>query len=350
MDPPTGQTVSLTPCLKSNGMKTVFFLMMLLPLSGFTHPGVGIVKDSKGNIFYTDLKDIWKISGGVKQVVVFDVHSHELYIDKYDNLFGEGGDYNPESEKFYHYLWVYRRDGQLDTVIGRKEAYVHQDFSLARDRQGNEYYTKRFLAEPDTSHIYRKSPDGHEIIYARGNFNGVKWLHPQDDGSLLYVSENAIYRVDRKGRIGLEKENVGNKKPSFKFSGNNITIWGVWQDRDKNIYAAVFSDQTVRRIDPEGNMTDVYKSTGNWTPLHGVFDNDGKLWVLEGSDKNDVRVTLAEMPSGTMVDQKRSMPISFIVMGLMGLGSFLLYFGLRRNRAERLKFKLRDKVSADVRR
>lgn len=320
--------------------------MILLPLSGIAHPGVGIVKDSKGYIFYTDLKHVWKISGGVRKIVVPDVHTHELYIDENDNLFGEGGDYNAKTEKFYHYLWAYRPDGKLDTVVGRKEAYVHQDFSLARDKQGNEYYTKRFLTQPDASHVYRKSPDGKETIFASGNFSGVTWLHPQDDGSLLYVSKNAICRIDRRGGIRLEKEGVGNKIPSFKFSGNSITIWGVWQDQSENIYAAVFSDQTVRRIDRQGNMTDIYKSPGNWTPLHGVFDNDGKLWVLEGSDKNEVRVTLAGTTQETIVDNRKSILLVYVVLGFIVCG-ILLYLGLRHNRSASLNGGKR--VPADVR-
>lgn len=176
-----------------------------------------------------------------------------------------------------------------------KENYLQQDFSLARDKKGNEYYLKRFLSpHTDTNHIYRKSPDGKEMIFASGNFKQINWLHPQDDGTLLYVSNNAIYKGDSRGNIRLVKEQIGNTKPSYKFSGNNILIWGVWQDNAKNIYAAVFSDQSVKKIDANGNMTDIYKSKGNWTPLHGVFDNDNKLWVLESSDKNDVRVTKAE--------------------------------------------------------
>jgi hypothetical protein len=278
---------------KSND-KTIF-RFIAFTFIGQPHPGVGIVKDSKGNIYYTDLKQVWKITNGNKTVVVPNVHTHELYVDKNDNLYGEGGYYDDQAVKFYHYLWVYRPNGQIDTVVGMKEAYVHQDFSLARDKNGNEYYIKRFLVpHTDTTHIYRKSPEEIETIFASGNFKRVNWLHPQDDGNLLYVANNAIYKVDSLGHIRLVKEPISNSRPSFKFSGDNITIWGVWQDNAKNIYAAVFSDQTVKKIDTNGNMTDIYKSSGNWTPLSGVFDNDNNLWVLESSDKNDVRVTLVE--------------------------------------------------------
>ena len=174
----------------------------MFPLIVQAHPGIGIVKDSKGNIYYTDLQKVWKITNGNRAVIIPDVHTHELYVDNNDNLYGEGGYYDEKSSKFYHYLWVYRANGKIDTVIGMKEAYVHQDFSLARDKSGNEYYVKRFLVpHTDTIHIYRKSPGKTETIFATGNFKNVNWLHPQNDGSLLYVANNAIYRVDSSGNI-----------------------------------------------------------------------------------------------------------------------------------------------------
>jgi hypothetical protein len=307
-------------------MSKFLFILLLLPLTGYAHPGVGIVKDSKGNIYYTDLKQVWKITNGKRAVVVPDVHTHELYIDVNDNLFGEGGYYDDQADKFYHYLWVYRPNGQIDTVIGMKEQYIQQDFSLAKDKKGNEYYLKRFLIpHTDTNRIYRKTPDGQETIYATGNFKDVNWLHPQDDGNLLYVLNNAIYSVDTSGNIKLVKEPIGNTKPSFKFSGNSITIWGIWQDNTKNIYAAVFSDQAVKKIDVNGNITEVFKSKGNWTPLSGVFDNDNRLWVLEGSDNNDVRVTVAETIPGTIQKTKSNMQPYSIILGIV-----LLYVLFRK--------------------
>ena len=65
-------------------------ILLLVTISSFAHPGIGIVMDSKGNVYYTDLTQVFKIDiNGKKTVVVKNVHTHELYIDKSDNLFGE---------------------------------------------------------------------------------------------------------------------------------------------------------------------------------------------------------------------------------------------------------------------
>ncbi len=56
-------------------------VLFLLTASVSGHPGVGIVMDSRGNIFYTDLKQVWKISPeGRKSIAVANVHTHELYL------------------------------------------------------------------------------------------------------------------------------------------------------------------------------------------------------------------------------------------------------------------------------
>jgi hypothetical protein len=264
------------------------------------HPGIGIVKDSKGFIYYTDLLHVWKIANGRKKIVVPNVHTHELHVDKADNLYGEGGYYDDKEKKFYHYLWRYGKNGRLDTVIGMREAYKQHNFSLARDKDGNEYYIKQFLINPDTNRIYQKPRGGKERIWASGNFKGVRWLHPQDDGSLLYVFNNALYRVKNKGEVQLVKNGLANDRPSFRLAGNNRMVWGTWQDKHGNIYVAVFSDGAVKKIDTKGNMITLYQSKRNWTPLHGVFDDQGRMYVLESSDKNEVRVTVAG-PEGSKV-------------------------------------------------
>lgn len=120
------------------------------------------------------------------------MHTHELYIDNNDNLYGEHVSYSGEAtDKYYHFLWRLKPGNILDTIFDKTQAYLFDDYSLARDKAGFEYYLKL----KDSSHIYKKSPDGKESVFASGNFNGVSWLHPQKDGSMLYVLRNSVFRI-----------------------------------------------------------------------------------------------------------------------------------------------------------
>jgi len=155
-------------------------------------------------------------------------------------------------------------------------------------------------------------------------------LHPQRNGSLLFVSKNNVYRIDSSGKISLIKDNVGNPTPSFKFSGNSITVWGVWEDNSENIYVAVFSDQTVKKIDAKGNITNYYTSSGNWAPTQGIFDNDNQMWILECSDKNEIRAVLATPLEKTGQQIKNFSLALYFFSGFIVVGLLVFYF---KNRA-----------------
>ena len=308
-------------------------LLSFVSAMAFAHPGIALVKDSKGNLYYSDLQQVWKISGGQRTLAVPNVHSHELYIDAQDNLYGQheylmAGTNN----RFVHYLWVLRPNGRLDTVMSEREAYLEVDFSLARDRWGAEYYTQQFLRSRDSTNIYKRTPDGREIIFVRGNFKGVSWLHPQDDGTLLFVRQNNVYRADSAGNVRVLAQGIASPTASYTYVGKKPIVYGLWQDSAANVYAAVFSDQVVRRITPDGQLSDVYRSSGPWTPVQGIFDNEGQLWVLETSDKNETRLTLAGDTIKATTPKKRSflspLMIASISIFLLLLG--FLWWQLRK--------------------
>lgn len=312
-------------------MKKVALLWLLLPCFALAHPGIAIVKDSKGAIYYSDLQQVWKISGGKKTIVVPRVHTHELYIDSADNLYGEHVSTISDTQ-FQHYLWVLRPGGQLDTVVDPQMAYEQLDYSLSRDKWGNEYYIKQFIKRPDTAHIYKKTPDGREMIFAKGNFKGISWLHPQPDGSLLFVQRNTVYRANPDGTVKTVAQNIGSTQPTFALTGNNIIVYGVWQDAAQNVYVAAFSDQAVKKIAPDGTVSTYYTSAPNWAPTQGVFDNDGKLWVLESSDKNEMRVVQAHVAPAEKTDQSMlPLFLTFIsALLLVVLGALFLAWKQKR--------------------
>ena len=311
-------------------MKRLLALLFLLPFAAAAHPGIGIVADKMGNIYYTDLQNVYRINGGQKSIAVPGVHTHELYLDARDNLYGQH-EITVSDHEFRHYLWRRWPDGKLDTLVSPRRAYSQIDFSLARDRQGNEYYTRQFIRTPESAHIYKKSPDGRETIFATGNFKGVRWLHPQDDGSLLFVLHNQVYRVTPNGKTKILASNIAGEKPSFAFSGNSVTVWGIWQDDAKNVYVAAFSDQAVKKIAPDGTITTHYKSTGNWTPLHGVFDHRGRMWLMEGSDRNEVRVVELPLVMQATAGSDNNLYVGLLAI-FLAIGGFFLYRFLKRKR------------------
>ena len=65
-------------------------ILLLADAAAEAHPGVGIVQDRRGNVFFTDLKRVWRITAdGQMSVWLPDVHTHELCLAAEDSLYGE---------------------------------------------------------------------------------------------------------------------------------------------------------------------------------------------------------------------------------------------------------------------
>ena len=98
-------------------------LLVLASATARAHPGIGIVVDARGNVYYTDLTHVWRIApDGKRTVAVRGVHTHELHLDAQGNLYGEHLWYNGEAANTWgHYVWRLRPSGVLDTIIAPKE-------------------------------------------------------------------------------------------------------------------------------------------------------------------------------------------------------------------------------------
>ncbi len=299
-------------------MRKIFCLLFLFPAGACAHPGIGILRDSKGNIFYTDLEQVWKITKGIKTIAVRNVHTHELFLDAMDNLYGEHLRYESEAtDRFFHYMWKLTPDGRLDTIVNTRQAYIKNDFSLAGDLYRNSYY----ISHTDSSKIFKIHPDGRETLFANGRFTGVKFLHVQEDGSILFVLKNDVFRINSTGVVKIIAENIVD---------DQISIWSVWQDESKNIYASVFSEHQILKIDALGKISVHHISENHWSPVHGVFDGNNQLWVLEYSDKNEARVVNANLSSR----KKNKMGLSLmpILLAVTGIASIILFkaFGAKK--------------------
>ena len=269
----------------------ILFLSILLPLFAAAHPGTGIVKDSKGNIYYTDLQNVWRLDvSGNKTIAVANVHTHQLFIDNLNQLYGEQSWYEGDATKrFNHFLWKYS-NGILDTVTKTTQAYVSNDFSLIRDNSGAEY----FVSYPLQNSIVKKGADGSLKILAEGDFKDVQFMLPVQDG-IYFISKGNIYFADNTKQVKkLTKAHIGG------------SLFGLWQDEKGAIYTGHFEEQKVLRIDLNGNKEDFYTCKNGWSPTGGVFDKEGNLWLLECNKQNEVRVEKVEASRFLLSGAKKS--------------------------------------------
>lgn len=273
-----------------NTTKTIRLVVIfaLFALSAVAHPGIGIVEDTKGNVFYTDLAKVWKISpDGKKSIVVANVHTHELYLDDKDNLFGEHLWYNGEqADTWGHFVWKYTPDGTFQKVIPDREGFL-SDYSFVRDHFGRMYWADR---SGKCQHVVRKNRDNTTTTLGDDCLEDIRWMTSAQNGTIYLVDKQDIKRVDTQGQVTtLAKVTPGKKLSQFMVNEPHY-IGAVTVDRDNNIYVADFSGRQVNRIERDGRTTVVFETSIPWSPMALVVAKNGDFLVLETSMTNAVRV------------------------------------------------------------
>jgi len=257
----------------------------LSPGITLAHPGIGIVSDSKGNIYYTDLVHVWKIAvNGDHSIAVRDVHTHELYIDQDDNLYGEHEWYNGEAANTWgNYVWRFSPEGVFEKTIADVEGFLDNN-TLVRDLQNNSYWVEQ---TGDHEFLKKESPEGDSCYLTTHQFDDIRWMHfSQHDDNLYVVDLLTIKKVSPDGEISVIRDDL----KSGSGSADRHHIFGMWTDKEKNLYVAVHGAGHVLKIHPEGEKTIIFKSGTFWSPVGGTITDDGTLWIMEFSVRNRTRV------------------------------------------------------------
>ena len=253
------------------------------------HPGIGIVQDAKGNVFYTDLVHVWKISpNGDRTIAVRDVHTHELYLDADGNLYGEHEWYEGEAtDKWGNYVWCLSTDGKFQKVIPDVEGFL-DNTTLVRDNQGNSYWTKRM---DDGQLLMLESEDGNSIQFSQHIFDDIRWKYfSKHDGNLYIVDHLSVKKVDQQGKVRLVAKNLKEGGSAFSRVQDRHFVFGLWTDPSKDLYVALYGGKRVKKITPDGQISTVFESERRWSPCGGFMSEDGTMWIMEFSNRNKTRV------------------------------------------------------------
>ncbi len=266
-----------------------FFLFYIVSLTlANAHPGIGIVMDSKGNVYYTDLVHVWKIStSGDLSVVVRNVHTHELYMDEKDNLFGEHEWYEGEvTDTWGNYVWCFSSDGIFEKTIPDVEGFLDNN-TLVRDREGNSYWSQK---SGDHEILKKQTLGGESCLVTEHQFDDIRWMHFSNHDNNLYVVDHLkLKKITSSGELTIIADNLKEGNSLFGVADRHY-VFGTWTDTKNNAYVAVYGAGKVKRISPKGNITTVFKSGVFWAPCGGLVTADGTHWIIEFSKRNKTRV------------------------------------------------------------
>ncbi|HSB63141.1 MAG TPA: hypothetical protein VLJ18_03200 [Thermoanaerobaculia bacterium] len=264
-------------------------LLLLVTLAGSAaaHPGIGIVRDGRGNVFYTDLANVWRIDpAGVKTIAVARVHTHELWLDASGALYGEHLWYEGDAtKKWGHRVWRLGPDGSLSDVVAAREGF-RTDWSFVRDAAGNGYWREG----DGVARFFVKTAAGATAVRAECfDCRDVRWLAAARDGTLYFVDGADLRAVSPQGSIRTLARGLGSRSLTQAFVSVRHALMGIWTGPG-GVYVARYGTREVLVVAPDGVVTVAARSSFPWAPTGGTFGPEGDLWLLEASATDAVRV------------------------------------------------------------
>jgi hypothetical protein len=309
-------------------MKQLFLIscFLLFKQALFADPGVGMVVDSKGNVFYTDLSNVWMLKpDGSKTIAVPNVHTHELYMSPNDELFGEHLWYNGEQLNTWgHYLWKLNTDG---TVIKIKDSTVgFADESFVRDIAGNKYSVEKDIP----SKFWMTDTTGKKILLGQASLSGIGRLHISPKGSLYFTNKADLYIIPAGDTLQLYLKDIA--ELNIRDSLNNSThgIMSTWSDDKDNLY--ITTGSVIKQITKKKLVNVIYKSTGDWKPSGGLITNNGDFYVLEYNSKNEVRVNKISAAERKEIVKENAFSVYIMPLLIISGVLLLLYFLFRKKK------------------
>lgn len=270
-------------------VRSIVSLAALLLCAGgaLAHPGVGIVRMKAGVVYYTDLARVLRIGPDGKTSVAVDrVHTHELYLDADENLFGEHLWYEGDAtKKWGHRVWRLGTDGALTDVVPAREGF-RSDFSFVRDAKGSRFFSD------EKQNLLRKRGDAAAETVASG-FEDIRWMTAAPEGTVFLVDGRHLMRVAPGGAVTALAKDLTAKRWGLDRSDRHL-LMGVWLDTAGNAYVAANADRAVRKVTPSGSVSVVAKTAYPWAPSGGLTTAQGDLWILECDTFNRVRVRRIE--------------------------------------------------------
>jgi hypothetical protein len=287
-------------------------------------PGVGIVTDSKGNVFYTDLIQVWIIKpDGSKSIAVPNVHTHELYINQNDELFGEHLWYNGEQLNTWgHYLWKRNPDGTIAKI--KDSAAGFSDESFVRDIAGNKYSVEKSIP----SYFWMTDTTGKKILLGQASLKDIGRVHISPGGTLYFNNNDDLYCIPPGDTLQVFVKDVGKLSLPDKMGNGSHGIMSTWSDKKGNVYIA--SGGTIIQITKKKLANVIYKSTGDWKPSGGLIADNGDFWVLEYNSKNEVRVNKISAADRKQIVIENAFVVYYMPLLIISGILVLLYFLFRR--------------------
>jgi hypothetical protein len=246
------------------------------------HPAWGILVNRQGEIYFADVQRnrVWLITTrGTLIPVLSGKHSHALWLDQADNVFGE-------------HVWL--EDGHWRSshwqLTGKEQlielgAPPAPGAVLLRDETDNIFIVE---STAEQLRLLKRTPSGQVTLLAGGprgyadgvgataRFEVIEAMALGRDGALYLRDRSCLRRVSPQGAV----TTVGGQPLAGIPRGPQPRILGLAVDEHGNVFVADTEQSVLRKLSPDGRSETVLDTGWFWRPA-GVTLANGELYVLE---------------------------------------------------------------------
>ncbi len=263
--------------------------------NNFSHPAWGIVVDRQNQIYFSDLKTVYKIDVqgelSIFRAAVSGRHVHDLAVDENDNIYGLDNSYEPQTQKFFRAIWKMSSKGEFTEIVPLTEN-LPIGMSIWRDFEGNTFSVEPYNNEKRESKIFKRTLQGKTTLFAGGNFGyldgkkvNAKFGTIIDmtfaiDGSIYLTDSDIIRRINKNGKVSTIFRPQTQQNPKT-IDSSSRKLFGLAVDRQNNVFVADFGNRQLLKINSKAEVSTLLNSETDWSPL-GVATLGDEVYVLEG--------------------------------------------------------------------
>ncbi len=261
---------------------TIVAICVFLACDVRAHPAWGIAVDRQGQVYFSDLKTIWRIdTQGKLSVFRADGHTHELNVDEAGNIYGEHD---------FSAIWKMTPAGSFSYLFAPTDN-PPKGISIWRDRDGNMYSVEQNNHLKRETLLLKRTPSGNVSVLAgssyghadgkgsQAKFSNIVGIAFGPDGSLYLVDSSSIRKVTMDGAVTTLARNVMVENASGNPAGGS-SLFGIAVDAQGNAFVADYGNRRVLKVTPDGRIFTLMRAEQPWSPT-GVALRNGNIYVLE---------------------------------------------------------------------
>jgi hypothetical protein len=229
-------------------LRKLLLVLLVFASPALAHPAWGIVTDDTGNVYFTDLINVWRIDHGTGALTLAhrgtdDVHIHAISPDRVRGF-----------------------------VAGPPPGY-------GLDQDNNRRRTTMILKN---GHVLAGGAYGFaDGVTTAARFSNVVGMIIGPGGDLYVTDGDALRRVTPAGVVTTIARNLAapdaQTRETLSFGG----IFGLAVTTSRFVYVADLRNRRVLRIAPNGGVTVAVRADPPWTPTGVAVANTGDLYILE---------------------------------------------------------------------